>query len=140
MEALKPPGPCGLKFARRLQLALTARVVEQLLALSTKSPGKSPVRTIPLMLSVAVPVLVRTIVWDALSVPAGVLGNDKLFPEKLATGAVAVPLTPAVCVPATVFSVTVRVFVNVPVELGAKATTMAQLPPGATAEKQVVPL
>ncbi len=71
MLAVRLPVAVGVKVALRLQLALTARVLglRGQLLLELKSPRLVPPRVMLLMVSGAVPVLVRVTDCDPLVVP-----------------------------------------------------------------------
>ena len=66
------------------------------------------------------------------------LGNVKDVGERAAEAATPVPAKLAVCGLPLALSVTVSVALRVPVVVGAKVTLIAQLPPAATLEPQLL--
>src|SRR5579864_3005410 len=107
-----------------VQLPFGARVGGQLLV-AEKSLLAAMVPT----LIAPVPVLVSVTGFGALVVPAIWPGKVRLAGEKLATGAVPVPLNPVVCGPPKALSFTVSVPARVPVAVGVNVTWIEQLPP-----------
>ena len=92
--ALLLPVAVGLNVRLILQLAPPLMLIPQSLE-SAKSPALVPVILILERLSRAVPVLVRTVVLEALVVPRAWVPNDNAFGLKLTT--VPVPLRATAC-------------------------------------------
>jgi hypothetical protein len=84
---VRVPIVVGVKLTVIAQLALTASDVPQVLVWA-----KSPLATMLVIVSVAVPVLVSVIVCGTLVVPNCWLPNATLVAERVATGAVPVPV------------------------------------------------
>ena len=87
---------------------------------------KGAVATGVLNVRVAVPVLVRVMVWAALVVPTFWVAKTRLFGTRVTTGngVTPVPVMEIVCVPA--LSVIVMEAVRVPVAVGLKVIEIAQ--------------
>ena len=90
------------------------------------------------MVSGALPVLLRVTGCDPLVVPAFWLPNVRLGGETPATGVAAAPVKPTVCGLSEALSVTVKVAVTVPAAPAVKVTSMVQLAPAAKLEPQLL--
>lgn len=69
IDAVRPKMAAGVKVTVMVQVPLAAIAPVQLL-LCAKSPGLVPVKEIPVMLKLALPVLVTMTLWEALVVPS----------------------------------------------------------------------
>jgi hypothetical protein len=95
IDAVKLPDAEGVKVAAMVQVAPAASVEAQVVPVvaMAKSVGLAPVSVMPVMLSVALPVLERVVESAVAVVPAVVAGKLSVVGERLATGAgAAVPL------------------------------------------------
>jgi len=123
------PTAVGVKVRLMVQVALAARLAGQLLVCA-----KSPLLLIPVMLSAALPVLVRVKAWAALVVFTTRLPNTTFAEDRLAPGTgvfTPVPLRVACCGLPLASSLTLRVPLRAPTALGVKVTVSVQLPPAA---------
>jgi hypothetical protein len=81
------PAAVGLKVKLRMQLALGARLEPQVLVWE-----KSPLAVMLAIVRVALPALLRVRLCGRLLVPTGCAGKVKEAGERLATGAVPIPV------------------------------------------------
>src|ERR1700681_2824767 len=138
MEILppKPPNWSGLKVTVMVHVALTATEAGQLLVcVNSVFP-----LAIALMVSAAVPVLVRVTDCVALLEPTLVLGKLRDVGASVTKGAsTPVPLSETACGLLVALSVKVRVPVREPAAVGVKVTLMEQAVfPGRTEEQLLV--
>jgi hypothetical protein len=112
-----------------LQLAPAASEVPHVLVCR-----KLPVAAMLVILSVAVPLFVIVIDWDALVVPTSCAANVRLVVDSVTAGAadVPVPVRLIVCGLPDALSVMVTVPVRVPVAVGLNVTLIVQVPLAAT--------
>lgn len=106
-----------------------------------KSAAFVPLRLILVMVSAAVPLLVRVIVWAPLVVPTFWLPKFTLLGLSVTAGAgavVAVPESATVCGLPGASSLMLMLAVRVPAAVGVKVTLIVQLPEAATVAPQVV--
>jgi hypothetical protein len=92
----------------------------------------------PIMLSSSVPVFVRVTARAPLVVVTNWLPNDKELADRVTAGATPVPVKATVCGLPLALSFTVSVPVLVPVAVGVKVTSIAQLAPAATLAPHVL--
>jgi len=130
---VRVPAAVGLKVTLRVQLALAARLAPQVLVWE-----KSPLAVMLVMLSVALPVLLRMTLWALLLVPTACAGKVKEVGERLTTGAVPVPVRLRVWVAGLALSLMVTAPVRVPAAVGLKVTLRAQLALAARLAPQVL--
>src|SRR5437016_2908473 len=91
-----------------------------------------------LMLSAALPVLVRVTVCETLVVLKIWRAKGRLAGDRLTAGAVPVPLSDTVCGLPVALSAIVTAPVRVPVAVGVNVTPMVQLAPAASDAPQVL--
>jgi len=142
--ALRDPAAEGVKDTLIVQFfpAATAPVVLQVEFDSTaKSLAAEPEIARPLIVSEALPLLVRVIVDAEEAVPTFSAGNETEPGASDTSGAVPVPVRLTVCVlfaVALLLSVIVKVAPRVLIPEGVKVTLMVQLAPAATDVPQVL--
>jgi hypothetical protein len=129
--ALLVPVAVGVNVTLMAQIAPAATLDPQVLVWA-KSPLLAPVIVMLLMVSAAVPVLVRVSVSAALFVPTVWLPKAIELLERLTAGVVPVPVSATVCGLFDALSVMVTVPETDPVAVGVKVTGMRQLPPAAS--------
>jgi len=122
------PVAAGLNVTLMLQLAPGLTVLGQLLVWE-KSLRLVPVSTMLVMVRGAVPALLSFTVFCALVVPTFCVPNESDAGEKLAAGAVPVPVRLTACGLPLALSAIVRVPLRAPLALGANVTLIAQLAP-----------
>ena len=83
------------------------------------------------------PLLVSVMFCGSPVVPTNCAGNVKLLVERLAVGALPVPVSKIVCGVSAALSIRDIVAVRAPYDVGVKVTVSAQLPPAATEFPQV---
>ncbi len=110
MVALKLEAVAGVKVAEIVQEALMARVEPQVVV-SANSLALVPPRVMLVMFSVAVPVLVSVTLVAALVEPTAVLGKAMLVAERVALGAVLLPVPLSAMVCGEPLALSVRVMV-----------------------------
>jgi hypothetical protein len=104
--ALRVPDAVGVKLTVTTQLAAGASVAAQVLVCA-KSPAFTPVRVMPLISRVSVPVSFKVTVCVALVVPMFVLVNVNIVGERLVVGMpYPVPVTATDCGDPVALSVT----------------------------------
>jgi hypothetical protein len=132
-EAVRVPVAVGAKVTLMVQLPPAGTEVPQVLV-TAKSPGLGPVGaiTIPLMVSAALPWLVRVTGCTALIVPKVWLPKFRLVGVRLADGALPVPLRFTVWGLPAALSAMLSTAVRAPRAAGVKVTVIVQLPPAAT--------
>ena len=122
----------GAKLALIVQLALAA-TLPPFAQVVPVAGMKSPLRTMLVMVSAALPVLVSVAVCAALNVPSGWLANVRLSADSLTAGPVstALPVRLIFCGLSAALSVMLIVPVKRPGIVGVKVTLMVQLAPAA---------
>jgi len=95
-------------------------------------------KTMLVILSGAVPVLVRVTVWGALLLPTRWLPKFKLGGARLTAGSIPVPESVTVCGLPGASSVIVRTPLRAPVAVAVKVTLIVQLPPTVTLSPQLL--
>ena len=137
MLAVRLPAADGEKVAEIVQLAPTARVLGPMgqLLVWPKSPAFVPVNPIELIVSAAVPELVKVTFCEALEVPTGCWPKPRLVGASVTAGAVAtpVPLSATECGLPGALSETVTEAVRDPAAVGVNVTEIVQLAPAASA-------
>jgi len=126
------PMAVGAKLALIVQLALAA-TLPPFAQVVPVAGMKSPLRTMLVMVSAALPVLVSVAVCAALNVPSGWLANVRLSVDSLTAGPVstALPVRLIFCGLSAALSVMLIVPVKRPGIVGVKVTLMVQLAPAA---------
>jgi len=117
----------GVKVTEIVQVALAASVVLQVFDEIAKSDGFVPVMLMPLIFSVAVPVLVRMVEIAVAVDPTTVLGNGIVVTESDAPGAVPVPVSVAVCGEPVALSATLSDAEKLVADAGVKVTEIVQV-------------
>ena len=134
---VRVPAAVGVNFTLIAQCLPAASVAPQVVV-----SEKSPLATMLVMLSVAVPEFVSVIDFAKLVVLSARLGKVRLVGDKLTAGAVPddapVPVRLTVCGLPLALSVTLIVPVWVPVAVGVNVTLIVHLPPAATEEPHVL--
>ena len=120
------PEAAGVKVTLMVQLAPTARLAPQPLVWA-KSPLLVPVIAMLLIVNGALPLFVSVTAWAALVVLTDWFPNPTEVGDRLAAGAVPVPVRLAVRGLPVPLSVTVSVALRVPEAVGLKVTLMVQL-------------
>jgi hypothetical protein len=148
--ALRAPVAVGEKDTPTLQadpafnaLAPRGQAVPLDGAPTAKSPGLAPVKVMPVMFRVAVPVLVIVTLVTALWVLTAWFANGTVGGAKVTADAVPVPVRGTVCGVPGASSATLTLALWAPVLVGENFTPTLQLPPGAmalTPSTQAVPL
>src|SRR3989454_2839205 len=128
----RAPMAVGAKLALIVQLALAA-TLPPFAQVVPVAGMKSPLRTMLVMVSAALPVLVSVAVCAALNVPSGWLANVRLSVDSLTAGPVstALPVRLIFCGLSAALSVMLIVPVKRPGIVGVKVTLMVQLAPAA---------
>jgi hypothetical protein len=90
------------------------------------------------MLSAALPVLLRVMVWEGLTTPTGSFPKLRLPGERLTPGLAPVPERVTVCGLPLALSATLSAAVKEPLAAGVKVTLIVQLPPAATLAPQLL--
>ena len=119
MAAVSAPPVVGSKCPWMEQFAPAARLVPQLLA-NTNEEAFAPVTAILVIASVAVPVLVKVTLCDAVAVPTAEEPNDKLVAESVAAGPRPVPVSATFCGEPPALSVMEMAAVSAPPVVGSK--------------------
>jgi hypothetical protein len=135
--AVKEPLAAGVKVTLIVQLPPAATLVPQLL-LCEKSLGFAPASARPVMLSAALPVLLRVMVWEGLTTPTGSFPKLRLLGERPTPGLAPVPDRAIVCGLPLALSATLTAAVKEPLAAGVKVTLIVQLPPAATLAPQLL--
>ena len=91
-EALRAPAALGVKVTATVQLLPAARLLPQVLLLTTKSPTFVPVTAMLLIESAALPVFDNVIVCAALVVPTFWLPKFRVAGLSAATAPVPIPV------------------------------------------------
>ena len=133
MEPVRLPLAVGVKVTLIVQPEPAATLVPQLLVCA-----KSPLATMLVKAMAAVPVLLRVIGCEAEVELTSWPGNVKLAGERLAAGAVPVPLRVIVWGLLGELSVIVIDPVRLPPPVGVKVTLIVQPEPAATLDPQVL--
>ena len=139
----------GVNVTSIVQLPPAATEVPQVSAISVKSAGFVPPMATLEIVKAALPVLLSVTVWAALVMPAGSLANERLVAERLADGALLLPLpTVAVAVPVparetdcelpVALSEMLRVAVRDPLAAGVKVTLIVHVAPAAMLDPQLL--
>jgi len=126
------PVACGVKVTPTSQNATGASVDPQVSEAIRKSPAFVPVRVMLVMLSVALPVLVRRVDSAAEVVDTCWLPKERLVGEKLAMDCVPVPDKATVCGEPTALSVKDSAAVFAPELVGVNVTLTLQVAFGAS--------
>ena len=128
--ATRVPAAVGLNVTLMAQLAPAATEAPQVEAgAREKSALLAPTTLMPLMLSGAVPELVKVTLCELLRVLTAWLVKVTLLELSVATGAVPVPLRLTVCGLPAASSLILMVPLTGPEVVGEKVTEMVQLPP-----------
>jgi len=133
-DALRAPVAVGLNVTLKVQLAPAAKEAPQV-CVCKKFPALVPVIAIELIVSAAVPTLVRVTVLAALVVPTVTVPKLKLVGDSLAV--VPTPLSGTTCGLPGALSVTLKEALRVPVAAGLNVTLKVQLAPAAKDVPQV---
>ena len=102
-----------------LQFAPAARLAPQLLT-NTNEVAFAPVTAMLVIVSVALPVLVKVTACDAVAVPTAEEPNDRLVADSVAPGPRPVPLSATLCGVPVALSVIRMAAVSAPPVKGAK--------------------
>jgi hypothetical protein len=124
----------GVKLTVIVQDAPTAMAADAQLLVCEKSPAAITL----LIVNGAVPVLVTVIGDDVLVVPTSTPAKLRLRGDRVATGAIPVPLMAALCGLPAALSVILTVDDRLPVLVGVKVTLIVQLAFAASEEGQVL--
>ena len=138
--AVNVAAEAGVNVTEKVQLAEAARVTPHVVV-SAKSAGLAPVMLMPLMLSVAFPVLDSVTVCAAAVEPAVVDAKARVVGESVATGAAGatpVPVNATVCGEPVALSETERDAPKLAADAGVKVTPMLQVPRDASDVPQVL--
>jgi hypothetical protein len=138
IAALKLAAEAGVKVTEIVQVAVTASVIPQVLAEIVKSVGFVPVSVMLLMVSGALPELVRTVDIAVAVLLTGVLGKASVVGESEATGAIPVPLSVTVCGEPVALSATEIAAVKLAAERGVKVAEIVQVADAASVFPQVL--
>ena len=131
MAAVRAPVAAGVKCPWIWQFAPAARLVPQLFA-NTNEEASVPVKTMLVMASVEVPVLVRITVCEALVVPTSCVPNTRLVADNdTVVELTPVPLREMLCGEPVALSVMVMAAVRAPAAAGAKCPWIEQFAPAA---------
>jgi hypothetical protein len=135
--AFRGPVAVGLKLTLMAQFDPATSVVGLVghVLVWTKSPLFAPDTAMPVIVSAALPVLVKVTLCAALVVPTSWPLNVRLVAEKPTAGAAAVvpvPVSDMLCGLPAASSVTRRVAFRVPVAVGSNATLITQFAPAAS--------
>ena len=139
--AVKVPVAVGVKFTEMVQNAPAATDEPHVLAVTLKRPALVPVMETELMVSAAVPLLVRVTGWAVAEVLRVVPAKVRAVGLNEAIGPTDVPLRVTSCVePVTLpaLSVMVTVAEKVPICVGTKVAVMEQLALMASVAPQVL--
>lgn len=138
-DALRVPLAAGVNMIAIVHV-LPAASDELQVLFWLKSPASEPVKVIPEMFKVALPVLSRVTDSVAQDVVAGQLPNATLVGETVAVVllAVAVPDRLTLCGLPVPLSVTLRAALRAPLAVGVNVTLMVQLAPAATLDPQLL--
>jgi hypothetical protein len=136
-DALREPEAVGRNVMLKVQLAPAARVEPQVVV-RVKSPEFVPVIEVLLMVMLAPPLLVKVTVWLLLVVFTCWLPKAIEVGDKLATGAIPVPVKATVCGLPEALSVTDSDALREPVAVGLNVIENVQLAPTASVDPQVV--
>ena len=133
--AVLEPAAVGVKVTEMVQLAPAARVLGLVgqVFVWPKSAALVPVSPIELIVSGAVPELVKVTFCAALEVPTACWPKPRLVGESVTAGAVATPVPASVteCGVPGALSLMLTEAVRAPAALGVKVTEIVQLFPGA---------
>lgn len=130
MVAVSAPVATGAKWPWIVQFVPAARLVPQLLA-KTKEDASEPSRTMPVMVSVVVPLLVMVTDCEPLVAPTSIEPKERLVAERPTGGTTPVPLKEMDWGEVAALSVMVTDAVRTPPLVGAKWPCMEQLAPTA---------
>lgn len=136
--ALSVPAAVGLKVTERVQVALTASALPQLLVCEN-DVGLVPVSVIVEIVSDALPVFLSVKVWTADEAPTVVEAKVRLVGVRLTAGTpTPVPVRVTVCGELEALSVKLSVAEKVPAAVGLKVPVAVQVLPGASDVEQVL--
>lgn len=135
--ALRVAATAGVNVTLIVQLAPAARVFEPVgqVFVCAKLAEFAPVIVMPLMLSAALPLLVRVMLFAGLVLPTLTLPKLRLVGLSVTAGAVGfcpVPLKAMACGLLAALSAMLTLAVREPVADGVNVTLMVQVPPGAS--------
>jgi len=126
-DAEKLVAEAGVKVTEMEHVANAVSVLPQVLAEIAKSDGFVPVMVMPLMFSVALPVLVRMVEIAVAVAATVVLGKGIVVTESEAPGAVPVPVSVAVCGEPVALSATLSDAEKLVAEAGVKVTEIVHV-------------
>jgi hypothetical protein len=135
--ACREPEAIGVNVTLIVQLVASASELPQLFVWE-KSPGFAPVMVILVMVKVALPVLLSVTSCGALLPPRTWLPNTRLVGDKVAVGAMPVPVSGTLCGLPAALSVTLTLAVRVPLAVGVKVTLIEHDAPAATDDPHVL--
>jgi hypothetical protein len=135
--AVSEPVVVGVKCPWIRQFAPAARLVPQLLA-NPNEEAPVPVTAMLVMASVALPVLVKVTLCEALVVPTSWLPNDKLVADSETVVLTPVPPSEMLCGEPVALSVMVMAAVNGPTAAGVKCPWIEQFAPAARLVPQLL--
>jgi hypothetical protein len=130
---LREPAVVGVKVTWIGQFAPPATLAPQVFV-----SAKSPLAATLVIVSAAVPELVRVIVCAALGVLSTCAANVRLAGERVAPGPAPVPVSATVCGLPAALSVMVSVPLRTPGAVGVNVTLIVQLAVGATEVPQLL--
>lgn len=136
-DAVRLPLAEGVKVTLTVHPAPTATELPQLL-LWAKSPALAPAIARLLIVSAALPLLVRVTAFTALFAPTGWPPKGRLPAEKVAAGVPPIPERPTFCELTELLLAMLRVPLRVPVAEGLKVALIVQLAPAANDRPQLL--
>lgn len=131
MLAWRDPAATGLKLTLMVQFVAGASELPQLLVCE-KSPGSSPVIVRLVIVSVALPALLKVSFCGLVAVPTFTFPKESVLGDNVTVAAMPVPVKEAVCGLPVALSATLTVAVRSPAAVGLKVTLIWQVPPATT--------